>query len=142
MNVFKISKDDPLKRGVTGMEFNTERLGPYLKSKVNYVGYLLAAILLLLWPISQRLVMGGDPSIGFVDPNIWLLILLSLICFMAVIGLCWWVLQSFWLSLGLPGLSSLVSQFKTLESWQQLSFFWSSFALLLLTMLGVLTAIL
>ncbi|MOA37162.1 hypothetical protein D3C78_1587350 [compost metagenome] len=61
---------------------------------------------------------------------------------MVVTGLCWWLLHRFWLSLGLPDTGSMVSQFKALESWQQLSFLWASFALLLLTMLGVLSAIL
>jgi hypothetical protein len=115
---------------------------PYLKKKTKYTGYLLTVVLLLLWPVAQRIVTSGDESIGVIDPNIWMLILLSLICFMTVIGLCWWVLWRVWLSLGLPDMGSIVSQFKALESWQQLTFFLASFALLLLTVLGVLSAIL
>jgi hypothetical protein len=135
-----MSKDDSL-TGVT-KKMNTTAAEPYLKTKTNYTGYLLTVIFLLFWPIAQRLASNGDPSIGFIDPNIWLLILLSLICFMVITGLCWWLLQRFWLTLGLPDMGNMVSQFKTLKSWQQLSFFWASFALLLLTMLGVLSAIL
>lgn len=142
MNVLKVSKTESLSRPVAGMGFSTVNGEPYLKRKVNYTGYLITVILLLLWPFAQSVVTYGDERIGIIDPNIWMLMLLSMICFMVVIGLCWWVLQRFWLSLGLPGLGSMVSQFKALESWQQLSFYWASFALLLLTMQGVLSAIL
>lgn len=142
MNVLKVSKTESLSRAVAGMDFNTLNGEPYLKRKVNYTGYLLTVILLLLWPFAQGMVTNGDERIGVIDPNIWMLMMLSVIYFMVVTALCWWVLQRFWLSLGLPGLGIMVLQFKALESWQQLSFYWASFALLLLTMQGVLTAIL
>lgn len=129
MNTLKISNDDSLRRAVA-------------KINTNYTSYVVMIIFLFLWPIAQHLVSSGDPSVGFIDPNIWLLILLSLICFMVITGLCWWLLHRFWLSLSLPDMGNMVSQFKTLKSWHQLSFLWASFALLLLTMLGVLSAIL
>ncbi|WP_316817982.1 hypothetical protein [Pedobacter nyackensis] len=115
--------------------------GMNTKSAGSYLLVLLLGLLLLLWPVVQRLVINGDPTIGVIDPNIWLLLLLSLISFLLITGLCWWLLQRLWTSLGLPVLGNMVSQFKTLESWQQLSFFWASFALLLLTVLGVFSAV-
>ncbi|WEK21635.1 MAG: hypothetical protein P0Y49_10855 [Candidatus Pedobacter colombiensis] len=120
---------------------NTLKITKYDVSGRNYTPYLLFGLCLLLWPLLQWLVMSSDPTIGFIDPNIWLLILLSLISFLMVIGLCWWLLQRFWMRLGLPLLSDMVLQFKKLELWQQLGFYWASFALLLLAAIGVLTAI-
>ncbi|WP_316815855.1 hypothetical protein [Pedobacter nyackensis] len=135
MKTLKILKADPFRK-----EAAVE--GPHFKNEANYMGYLITAILLLLWPVAQHLLIGTDPTIGFIDPNIWLLILLSLICFMVVVGLCWWVLQQFWLSLGLPLLGNMVLQFRELSLWQQLGFYWASFVSLLLAAVGVLTAIL
>lgn len=107
----------------------------------KYLFLLLLGLLLLLWPIAQRLVMQSDPTIGFVDPNIWLLLLLSLITFLGMTGLCWWLLQQFWTSMGLPGPGNMVLHFKALSLWQQLGFYWASFGLLLLAAVGVLSAI-
>lgn len=110
--------------------------------RADYSGYLLLLILLLIWPLLQRLVRITDPTIGFIDPNIWLLILLGLIAFMVTTALCWWLTQRFWTNLGLPALGDMVSQFKELPLWQQLGFYWASFGLLLLAAVGVLIAIL
>ena len=81
------------------------------------------------------------PLSGSLDQNIWLLIILSMICFLTITGLCWWLLQRFWQSLGLPAFSKLVSQFNSLESWQQLGLYLFCFALLLFTAIGSLVAI-
>nr|WP_121270571.1 hypothetical protein [Pedobacter schmidteae] len=97
----------------------------------NYLPYLFLVGLALLWPVLQDLLRGTDPTIGFIDPNIWLLVLLGLICFLVVTGLSWWLLQKFWMSLGLPDLGEMVVQFKNMESWKQLGFFWLCFASLL-----------
>ena len=107
----------------------------------SYLPVLLTGLILLIWPLLQRLVLWSDPTIGFVDPNIWLLLLFSLISFVVVLVLSWWLLKSGWQLLQLPGISQLVSQFKTLASWQQLSFFLASFALLLLVALGIFSAV-
>lgn len=107
----------------------------------KYLFILLFGILLLLWPVAQHLIIQSDQTIGFVDPNIWLLLLLSLIAFLGVTALCWWLLQQFWMSMGLPGLGIMVLQFNTLEVWQQLGFYWASLCLLLLAAVGVLSAI-
>lgn len=107
----------------------------------NIVPVLMLGLLLLLWPLAEHLVTRRDPTVGLV-PTIWLLLLLSAIVFMVTIGLCWWLLQKFWMSLGLPGPGIMVLQFKDLSTWEQLRFYWGSFALLLLAAIGVLTAIL
>lgn len=109
-------------------------------SNINYGGYVLVALLLLLWALGQHLILRSDPANGFVDPNIWLLLLLGLVDFIVITGLCWWLLQRFWMSLGLPALGDMVLQFKELSAWQQLGFYWASFGLLLLAAVGVLTA--
>lgn len=134
MNTLKIAKEQLSGKGLPDYKF-TKRNGS------NYMGYLLLGLLMLLWPFLQRMVRGSDPAIGFIDPNIWLLILLSLICFLVVIGLCWWLLHGFWISLGLPLLGDMVLQFKKMESWQQLRFYWLSFVLLVLAAVGCLNAI-
>ncbi len=95
-------------------------------------GHLIFGSLLLLWLLMPRLISQFDPRAGAVDPSIWLLILLSLLAFLLLAALCWWLLYGFWLRLGLPGMDMMVLQFNSLELWQQLGFYWLSFALLLL----------
>lgn len=135
MNTLKISKASLLKRHIT-----SDRLLYY--SRVNYHWSLLMVVLFSLLAAGQYLIIGFDPTNGFIDPNIWLLLLLSLIAFLVVTGLCWWLLHLFWMSLGLPVLGNMVSQFKVLSPWQQLGFYWASFGLLLLAAVGVMMAVL
>jgi hypothetical protein len=136
MNTLRIIKEDVSARSIINSKFAKQQ------QESNYAGYLLFGLLLLLWPLLQHLLMGSDPTVGYIDPNIWLLILLGLICFLLVTGLCWWLLQRFWMRLGLPALGSMVVQFKELTLWQRIGFYWASFGLLLLAAVGVLTAIL
>ena len=103
---------------------------------------LLALFFLLIcWFTGPLVLRNIDGTAGSVDQGIWLLVILSLISFMLVAGLCWWLLQRFWLMAGLPAFSLMVSQFKTLPLWQQLGFYWASFALLLLAASICLSAI-
>lgn len=130
MNTLKI-----IKNGVAESE-------PFVNRWPGYTGYILLGILLLLWPLVRQLLMHSDPMAGYIDQSIWLLVLFSMICFMLVTGLCWWLLQRFWLSLGLPALGDMVEQFNSLVLWQKLGFYWASFGLLLLAAVGALAAIL
>jgi len=102
---------------------------------------MLFVILTLLWPLAQETVLSLDPTSGYVDRSILILILLALICFLGMIGLCRWLLRRFWIALGLPGLGNMVLQFNELLLWQQLGFYFASFALLLLASVGCLIAI-
>jgi|GEM_PF-1514700 len=134
MNILKISKTAAFRKQAVEGRFLTG-------IKENYTGYLLVLVLLTLWPLMQHLVTNGDPTVGHLDPNIWLLLLFSLISFLLFLGLAWWLLQRIWAGLGLPVLGDMVLQFNTLLVWQQLGFYWASFGLLLLAAVGVLTAI-
>ncbi|WP_074605423.1 hypothetical protein [Pedobacter steynii] len=98
-------------------------------------------ILLLIWILSPVLLRFADETAGSIDQSIWLLIVLSLMSFLLITGLSWWILQRFWLMSGLPSILSMVSQFNTLLLWQQICFFWASFALLLMSSTGVLIAL-
>jgi hypothetical protein len=141
METLKISKVNVLKGNILRRhDLNGRRL--LVRNKNNYLGYMLVAILLLLWAGGQHLILRHDPMSGFLDPNIWLLLLFSLIAFIVITGVCWWLLQKFWMSLDLPDLGDMVSQFNELSPWQQLGFYWASFGLLFLAAVGVLTAIL
>jgi hypothetical protein len=102
---------------------------------------IIFGLLLLLWVSGSRWMQILYPLSGSLDQNIWLLIILSLICFLTIIGLCWWLLHRFWLSMDLPAITIMVSQFKSLELWQQLGFYLFCFALLLFTAVGSLVAI-
>lgn len=135
MNTLKITKN-----GVPERDLFADR---FMKTSTrSYAGYVLLGVLLLLWPLLQYGTMQFEPTAGHIDQSIWLLILLSLLCFITVTGLCWWLLQRFWLSLGLPGLGSMVEQFNSLLVWQKLGFYLASFGLLLLAAVGALAAIL
>ena len=102
---------------------------------------LLFIFLLLTWFFLPGLLRQLDETAGSVDQSIWLLVLLSLIGFLLICGLCWWLLRYFWMVLELPSIKKMVSQFKFLPLWQQLSFYYASFALLLLAAMGCLIAI-
>ena len=101
----------------------------------------LLIFLALLWPIAARLVEDGDATAGYINRSIWLMILLSIICFLTLAALCAWLFQNVWTELGLPSINGLVVHFKSMELWQQLGFAWASFALLLLAAVGCLMAI-
>ena len=102
---------------------------------------LLFVILALAWPVLQEVVLSIDPTSGYVDRSILVLLLLALICFLGMIGLSWWLLKRFWMALGLPSLGGMVLQFNGLLLWQQLGFYFAAFALLLLAGIGCLAAI-
>ena len=102
----------------------------------------LLGVLILLWGLSPVLVQLADSTAGVIDQSIWMLVVLSLISFLLVVGLAWWLVQRFWMNLGLPALSGMVVQFKTMEIWKQLGFYWLSFALLVLAGVGCLAAVL
>ncbi len=102
---------------------------------------MLFVILVLSWPLAQRMVQQVDATAGYVDPSIIVLIVLALICFLGMIGLSCWLMKRFLVVFGLPGLGSMVLQFNELLLWQQLGFYFASFALLLLAGIGCLIAI-
>jgi hypothetical protein len=104
--------------------------------------YLIGLILVLAWytaPVLFELPAGNSKEIA---TSISLMVLLAIISFLLLLGLCWWLLHRFWTVIGLPGLGSIVLEFKSLQLWQQLSFWLASFALLLLAAVGALVAIL
>ncbi|MBE9599464.1 hypothetical protein [Pedobacter sp. MC2016-24] len=98
---------------------------------------LVGIMMLFAWFVLPKMMHSGDVTTGYIDQSIWLLILLSLISFLLTVGLCWWVLQRFWLNTGLPGLNSMVLNFRDLELWQQLGFYFACFAVLLLAAVGL-----
>lgn len=105
------------------------------------VPVLLFILLLLMWFFLPGLLHQIDETAGNVDQSIWLLVVLSLIGFLLICGLCWQLLQHVWMAMELPPIELMVSQFNLLPLWQQLSFYYASFALLLLAALGCMNAI-
>ena len=102
---------------------------------------LLFIVLLLLWILTPGWLHQLDKTAGSVDPSVIMLVLLSLLTFLIVTALSWWLLQHFWLAMGLPTIGYMVLQFNTLKLWQQLGFYWVSFCSVLLAALGCLLAI-
>ncbi|MNL58094.1 hypothetical protein D3C87_1817040 [compost metagenome] len=79
-------------------------------------------------------------SVG-INQSIPLMVVLSLITFLLLLELSWWLLQRFWMRVGLPGMDKMVLQFEDLQVWQKLVFLWASFALVLLVGLGCIMAV-
>lgn len=103
---------------------------------------LLFVILWLLWPLAQQLVLSYDGTAGYISPgNIVLLLLISVGCFLVMVAISVWLLQRFLVAMSLPGIAIMVLQFRKLELWQQLGFYWASFFLLLLAAAACLLAI-
>jgi hypothetical protein len=131
MNSNILGKSDFIETG-----FHPYKPKAYFKLPV-YLFIIILAIYLLLPQGLQHL----DATVGDVDQSVWLLIILSIICFLLILAICWWLLQYIWIDLGLPHLKSITSHFNKLELWQQLSFFWASFFSLLLAATGCLIAL-
>ena len=104
--------------------------------------FLVLIILVLSWPLIQMLLISNDQTTGYVDPSIIILIVLSLMCFIGMVGLCGWLFKKAIKSIGLPIIDNMVSQFNTMEIWQQVSFYYASYALLLLAGVGCLAVVL
>jgi hypothetical protein len=107
---------------------------------VPYAGLLLG-LALLLWPLVQRILQFNYPDSGTLDPNIWLLIILSIATFLIIIIMAWWLMQRYWLAFGLPEMESMVLQFNRLEL-AAVKVLYAFFALLLLVAVGCLMAVL
>ena len=103
---------------------------------------VLFVILVLMWPMVQQQLLRFDVTVGYVDPSILVLVVISLICFIGMIGLCWWLFNRFLLVFELPGFGSLVLRFNELELWFQLGFYFGVYALLLLAGVGCFVAVL
>lgn len=108
---------------------------------IPYAGLALGLVL-LLWPVLQRMLQWADETAGALDPNIWLLVLLGIAVFLLLLSVAWCLLQQYWLAFGLPAIELMVLQFNGLELWQQLKFYYALFALLLLVGVGCLAAVL
>lgn len=99
----------------------------------NWQPFLLLNLLVGIWIVSSAFLHRIDPTMGVMDQTIWLLILISLIGFLLIVALSWWLLNQFLMIIGLPLLSSMVSQFYDLSLWQQFVFYLASFGILLLS---------
>lgn len=102
---------------------------------------LLLSFLLTIWFLTSLWLEAIDPSAVILAQNMWLFVILGLIAFLLVLALSLWLLHLFWRKMRLPPVSIMVSQFKTLALWQQLSFYFACFALLLLAASACLIAI-
>lgn len=111
---------------------------PVLKNITLLLSIGIAAYLLIA--IGSKL-QELQPTMGVLDAGVWQLIALSMLCFLGLSALAWWLLQRAWVSLGLPGIQTMVSQFKHLTLWQQFALYWASFALLLLAAVLSLVAV-
>ncbi|WP_316746918.1 hypothetical protein [Pedobacter gandavensis] len=98
-------------------------------------------LLMFLWTFGPIVLRGMDDTTGTIDQSIWLLVLLSIISFLLLTGLAWWILNQAWMAIGLPAISLMVLQFNTLLLWQQVRLFLASFGLLLLAATGCLIAL-
>ncbi|WP_316801500.1 hypothetical protein [Pedobacter frigidisoli] len=102
---------------------------------------LVASVLTTAWRVLPLLLDTGDATVGLVDAGIWQLAFFSLICWFCLLMLSLGLFTFLRKQLALPSVHFMVSQFKNLQSWQQLSFYYACFALLLLAGVGCLVAV-
>ena len=100
----------------------------------------LVVVLMLLWSVITNVFSSPEMSTG-INQSVPLMVVLSLISFLLLLELSWWLLNRLWQRVGLPEIDSMVLHYKDLEVWQQIAFFWASFALVLLVGLGCLAAV-
>lgn len=103
---------------------------------------LQVLIVLLAYPLVQRMVLSFDGTSGYVDPSILVLIVLSMVCFVGVLVLCGWLFGRFLMVMELPDVGSMVSQFNDLNGCQKLGFYFASFSVLIISAVLCLSAIL
>jgi hypothetical protein len=103
--------------------------------------WLVFLLLLSIWFIPAASIHSIDPAAVAPDQSQWLMIVLSLITFLMIMALCWWLLDRQWRLIGLPPISQIVLHFKLITQCQQLAFYFFSFALVLLAALACLVAI-
>lgn len=103
--------------------------------------WLILLLLLAIWFIPSATIHSIDPTAVAPDQSQWLMIVLSLITFLLILALCWWLLDRHWRMMGLPPISHMVLHFNLFTLCQQLVLYFFSFALLLLAALGCLSAI-
>jgi hypothetical protein len=89
-------------------------------------------IVYFLWQLLPYILTEINPTVGLLDESVWQLLLFAIVCFLLMLALCLLLFSLFLAGSGLPLISTLVSQFKTLNLWQQIILYWASFALLLL----------
>jgi len=105
--------------------------------------YLIIPLALLsVWYAFPTLISYLTPTAGLLDGGVIQIILLGFTCYLLLLLFCWWFLNYCWQLVGLTQAKMMVSQFQTLTTWQQLGFYWASFALLLLAGVGALAAVL
>jgi hypothetical protein len=100
----------------------------------------LLMVLMVLWGVVTRFWSSPEMTAG-INESVPLMVVLALIGFLILLELCWWLLNRFWNRVGLPGLEVLVFYYRRMEVWQQVMFYWASFALLLLAGVGCLAAV-
>ncbi|WEK20518.1 MAG: hypothetical protein P0Y49_05125 [Candidatus Pedobacter colombiensis] len=108
----------------------------------NIERYVMVSIVLLLWSAAPHIFVLPQGNSEEIATSIGLMVLLALMCLLLMLGLCWWLLQRFWVSIGLPSLDNMVLQFQKLQLWEQLKFALCLFALFLFAGVGMLIAVL
>ena len=107
----------------------------------GYKGPLVFSIILLLYLGIRTALEYTDPVAVNALESTWLLIATSMLTFLVLLTLCWWLLRQSVLVLGLPEIMDLTYDFQDLKLWQQLGFYLVLFTLLLLAALVCLVAI-
>jgi hypothetical protein len=101
----------------------------------------LMGMLLVLWVLVTLFFSSPEMSAG-INQSIPLLVVLALITYLVLLEMSCWLFNRFLIRMGYPPMEAMVLQFKELQQWQQLSFLWASYALLLLAGVICLAAIL
>ncbi|WP_316742746.1 hypothetical protein [Pedobacter antarcticus] len=114
------------------LNLTTTGFSDKLQQSIHPITRLLL-LLLTIWIFAPEWLHLLDETAASVDQSVWLLIILSLITFLVILIICWWLMQYLWNNKFMPAPRQLAIHFKTLTLWQQISFYWASFALLLLT---------
>ncbi|WP_084237600.1 hypothetical protein [Pedobacter africanus] len=115
---------------------------------MNLIGFLneakkehrLFVLLMLIWGGITSFLDNPEMTTG-INQSVPLMVVLSLVTFLLLLELSWWLFIRFWLRMGLPGMDRMVLHFEDLQVWQKLAFLWASFCLVLLVGLGCVVAV-
>lgn len=139
------SNGKPGRFSFTKIQFIMKTLNLTLPVRIKIIRVMRFAILIgfftLIWRIFPLLLLKVDATAGLVDGAIWQLLLFSILAYLILLAISTAVFSAFIKQAGLPSIQFLVTQFKDLNTWQQLGFYWASFALLVLAGIGTLAAV-
>jgi len=115
------------------------RIESYGRKHSEYVGILVALLLLLVFPPLIRMI---DPSAAPIDPGVLSAILLAVVAILIFNSVTWWIIRAIWPVFAEYSNEHFTRNFKTLTPCQKVVIYLAFFFVFILSFVAALVAIL